>query len=207
MKTKLALLALFVADVAALALPGHAERPQATVEHVPTAAARALVQRTQVAQMPQLMPVYDANPRIIHVPQSYRRDDVDDSPQRRATPRAKAPIADLEARPPVRESAPEKPRRRPYAPSLSSLPPPPQPPAAPRRSVLDTPPSIADGPTPVKPTPRWRTIDQFQPPPEDVSAATAPPAEASAESSPPAQETVPLPAFQMPAIENPTGAD
>jgi len=122
------------------------------------------------------IPYYARGPRIIHVPQPG--DDLRDS---RASLRGEPENFDDDAvsvAPPPRramkpapQARPQKTaktgphqeplRRKPYSASLPEPPPPPPPePAGPRRALLSAPPpppisSLSDGPTPIRPTPRF----------------------------------------------------
>jgi hypothetical protein len=128
-------------------------------------------------------------PRIIHVPQAGERDqrtndragiddrdrpaisnDVDDdevvpAPRRRLLPAPRRPI-ETQPRP-----------RTPRWQVRSEAPPPPPP--EPRRAVLSVPPPPAEGPTPIRPTPRFSAkadpADKFSQP-RDASASEPPPA-------------------------------
>jgi hypothetical protein len=93
----------------------------------------------------------DAGMRIIHMPQA----------------------GDLAAYPqPSRRPISEETRRRPKADSQRiAMPKPPQPrrilpPPATKRAVLSAPPPAAEGPTPIRPTPRWTTTEKFTVPAE-----------------------------------------
>ncbi|MBS0247249.1 MAG: hypothetical protein JSR61_11565, partial [Proteobacteria bacterium] len=131
------------------------------------------------------IPFYTRGPRIIHVPQpgeelrdsqaslrsadpqGFDDDAASSEPQRRAVkpavkavrPKAKS-VATVSTH---RDST----RRRPYNVSLPEPPPPPPEPMGPRRALLSAPPpplpSIHDGPTPLRATPRFG-----QPLPEPV---------------------------------------
>ncbi len=124
-----------------------------------------------------IVPSYQRGPRIIQVPQNGERnarasvndrddpdvynnddDDVAPPPPRRVAP----PVRNTPRWPPRREaSPPPKPPRRAELPKSRSSdapaprPPVPQPPS-PRRAVLSAPPPPAEGPTPIRPTPRFR---------------------------------------------------
>lgn len=149
------------------------------------------------------IPYYARGPRIIHVPQpgddlrdsqasldsvapDYDDDDavsVAPPPRRAVKPVAKPhkTVARTVAR--TGPSAPT--RRKPFSVSVPEPPPPPEP-TGPRRALLSAPPpptpSIHDGPTPIRPTPRFG-----EPLPHPVSSA---PAMDSAASSMPAPEPV-----------------
>jgi len=160
-----------------------------------------------------------SNPRIIHVPQpgdelrrtqaSLRSDtpeafDEDDTaaaaaPQR---PRRVERPAPPRAKPQAKKS---KERRRPFSVSLPEPPPPPEPePTGPKRALLSAPPppptpSIHDGPTPLKPTPRFGqplpetppALTTFTPPP--MPAPAAKPVAAAAPAVEPAEPALTLP--------------
>ncbi len=136
-----------------------------------------------------------SNPRIIHVPQpgdelhrtqaSLRApNEADDDeiavPQRlRRVDRPAAPRAKPQAK-----KTESRERRRPFTASLPEPPPPPEPePTGPKRALLSAPPpppisSIHDGPTPLKPTPRFGQplpeappLTTFTPPPRSAPAS------------------------------------
>jgi hypothetical protein len=124
-------------------------------------------------------PRYDRGPRIIHVPQPGDRDDrasVNDRDQ----PAVSNDNDDVEVAPPRRRAAPP-PQRRSATPSLpqrrSDAPPPPP---GPRRNVLSAPPPPAEGPTPIRPTPRFNSNaeagDKFGPPRDAAVTSSTPPA-------------------------------
>lgn len=153
-----------------------------------------------------------SNPRIIHVPQpgdELRRTQarlpasgVDDDeeiavPQRPrhverpAAPRAKPPVKKTESRE----------RRRPFSISLPEPPPPePEPePRGPKRALLSAPPpppipSIHDGPTPLKPTPRFG--QPLPEPPAPLMTFTPPPMPAPA--AKPVAAAAPVPESSLP---------
>lgn len=132
------------------------------------------------------IPYYARGPRIIHVPQPG-----DDLRDNRASLNTVAPEEDdddvVSAVPPPRRAAkpaarPQKtaartgssapPRRKPFSVSPPEPPPPLAEPLGPRRALLSAPPpptpSIHDGPTPLRPTPRFG-----EPLPQPVSPAHA----------------------------------
>jgi hypothetical protein len=145
-----------------------------------------IVASVRMADASVVVPVYTRGPRIIHVPQAFERnerlnsrasvshdaastDDDDDlaPPPRRqiAPPVRTAPrwAPHREIAPPPRRSEPvPKPRTEPRTvrhidmskPKLE--PPVPQPPS-PRRAVLSAPPLPAEGPSPIRPTPKFET--------------------------------------------------
>jgi hypothetical protein len=110
-------------------------------------------------------PRYQRGPHIIHVPQAGTRDERSNtqaSINDRDEPDATENDDDDEAAPPPRRHIAPAPQRQddpapqPRAPRWqprSEIPP--QPAAAPRRAVLSAPPPLAEGPTPVHPTPRF----------------------------------------------------
>lgn len=144
-------------------------------EPAPVVVRNAPVHLAQLAVTQPYMFDYERGPRIIHVPQAGDR--IAMRPTARASIERRSPPAAIEedddedhveitpAPPRPRAVAPPKPR-------VAAPPPPPQPPAAitprwklrgespppppsgPRRAVLSAPPS-ADGPSPLKPTPRF----------------------------------------------------
>lgn len=149
---------------------------------------------------------YFAGPRIIHVPQPGE-DDVASVPNvRRVMPDDDDDAEDQPAPPPRRQSAPRPqkqkandtppaPRRKPYGAAVQERPAPVE-----RRTVLRAP--VHDGPTPVRPTPRFvkETGSKFPPPPPPgytppsnlpqeaaPAAEAASPQEPAAETAPPAE--------------------
>jgi len=118
-------------------------------------------------------PRYDSGPRIIHVPQKGDND--------RAAVRGDVPADDDAAAATADDDVVAPPKRR------SDAPPP-----GPRRAVLSAPPPAAGGPSPVKPTPRWRESDKFTPP-GDGQVTTSVPALPPLPALPPAAESAPLP--------------
>ncbi|MCK9917333.1 hypothetical protein MXD81_50160 [Microbacteriaceae bacterium K1510] len=142
---------------------------------------------THVAQAGAYAPRYDFGPRIIHVPQADE-EDAADAPNMRVMP-DEDDDADETAPPPGRQSAPRPrpqtnsdappvPRRKPYTVARPERTAPVE-----RRTVLSAP--IHDGPTPVRPTPRYvkETGAKFEPSP--------PPGYAPPSNLPPAPEAVP----------------
>jgi hypothetical protein len=137
-------------------------------QHEPAAAQASDIAATAPAVTIVNAPVYWRGPRIIHVPQA---DDRDYRDSQRAGIR-RAPVAsigdeddDEPAPPPRRRVAPaarqQEPRVqedawRPRGPrwQLRSDAPPPAP-QGPRRAILSAPPPVAEGPTPIRPTPRF----------------------------------------------------
>lgn len=160
-----------------------------------------------------------SNPRIIHVPQpgdelrrtqaSLHGSDVDDDeetavPQR---PRRVERPAPPRAKPPTKKTDSRE-RRRPFSVSLPEPPPPPEPePTGPKRALLSAPPppptpSIHDGPTPLKPTPRFGQPLPEAPPP--LTSFTPPPMPAPA-----ARPVAAAPAVELgePALALPQAVD
>jgi hypothetical protein len=153
-----------------------------------------------VAQPTVYAPRYDFGPRIIHVPQPGEEDaasvphvrrvmpDDDDDAEERATP----PRRQSAPRPQRQKTSdtPPAPRRKPYNVAVPERPAP-----AERRTVLRAP--VHDGPTPVKPTPRFakETGAKFPPPPPPgyTPPANLPQEPAPAETA--AQEPVQEPAL------------
>lgn len=139
------------------------------------------------------IPYYARGPRIIHVPQpgddlrdsrssldSVTPEENDDDvvsalppPRRAAKPVAKPHKVVAKIGP----SAPT--RRKPFSVSLPEPPPPPPEPTGPRRALLSAPPppptsSIHDGPTPIRPTPRFsQSLPPPVSPPHDVTTMPA----------------------------------
>jgi hypothetical protein len=130
---------------------------------------------------------YDAGMRIIHVPQpgepaanylvgkGETAAIIDDQIEIAAPPKRKW----------IAAPAPPRPRRI-LPPAAAGL----------RRAVLSAPPPAAEGPTPIRPLPRWRSSEKFTIPPEAAPAAA--PAEsitaaAPLETSAPASAPAPAP--------------
>jgi len=145
-----------------------------------------------------------SNPRIIHVPQpgddirqshaSLSRvapDDFDDddvAPRPRAHRAAKPQPRPVTRQQPKAVTQTEPVRRKPFSVSLPEPPPPEPEPTGPKRALLSAPPpmptsSIHDGPTPLRPTPRFgqplpeppAPLTTFTPPPSAPVAALKPP--------------------------------
>ncbi len=127
-------------------------------------------------------------PRIIHVPLPSER------PQAKAEkPAAQAALAatSIVTKPVVAKDivvkdvavkidskpAPLPPRRRPFAATDEPRPVEAAPPALPKRAVLSAPPLFVEGPSPVRPLPRWRETNDTRP----VEAANSPSATIDAE--------------------------
>jgi hypothetical protein len=136
-------------------------------------AAYTIAARVRIADASDAVPAYTRGPRIIHVPQAGERarasvserddpyvsdSDIDDEevappPRRRLAP---PPVRSTPRWAPRREAAPSpKPIRRVDLPKFRDEPIP-QPPG-PRRAVLSAPPPWAEGPTPIRPTPKFET--------------------------------------------------
>jgi hypothetical protein len=121
-------------------------------------------------------PRLSAAPRIIHVPQPgddnraslSGRDELsaapDDDPEEAAPP-PRPRVRQVMPRPQRQSDTPQDARRKPYAKTAPPLPPAP----VERRTVLRAPPSLHDGPSPVRPTPRFsakaESGEKFPPPP------------------------------------------
>lgn len=175
----------FAAMIAgALALDQFDKAPPSSSAAIVTEAAAAeaepapvVVRMAQLAVTQPYMFDYERGPRIIHVPQpgerTASRPAARASIERRPSPPAIDEDDDediIEAVPPPRPRAvaPAKPRvaaTPPQPPAAitprwklrSESPPPPPPPPGPRRAVLSAPPPSAEGPTPLRPTPRFDT--------------------------------------------------
>lgn len=158
-----------------------------------------------------------SNPRIIHVPQpgdearrtqaSLHAPDADDDeeiavPQRpRRVERSAPPRAKPQAKKPDSRE-----RRRPFSVSLPEPPPEPEPePTGPKRALLSAPPppptpSIHDGPTPLKPTPRFGQPLPEAPPP--LTTFTPPPVPAPAAKPVAVAAPAPEPALPLAVDDN-----
>lgn len=237
----------FAAMIAgALALDTFDKAPPPSAAIVTEAAAAesepkpVLVRMAQLAVTQPYMFDYERGPRIIHVPQPGDR--VAGRPAARASIERRPPPAAIEedddeddvieAAPPPRPRAvvPPKPRvaATPPQPPAAITPrwklrseSPPPPPPGPRRAILSAPPPSADGPTPLRPTPRFdaKRFDtktengqKFAAPVEPVSPAPmvsesqpplgySPPATpaATAVTATPPEETQAVPAESAPA--------
>lgn len=115
-------------------------------------------------------PRFEGGARIIHVPQPGDRNDrasVNDRDEPAVSNDDDADVA-----PP--------PRRRVAPPPQQHSDAPPPPPSSPRRTVLSAPPPPAEGPTPVRPTPRFNSkaeqAEKFGPPADVTVTPSAPPA-------------------------------
>lgn len=137
---------------------------------------------------------YERGARIIHVPQPGDRNEranVRASVSERDDPALANDDDDEEAAPPPRRRINPAPRwpsqrneapppqRRSDAPPLRRSDAPPPPPPGPRRAVLSAPPPPAEGPTPIRPTPRFDAKadsgEKFDPP-RDPAVTPPPPA-------------------------------
>lgn len=197
-------------------------------EAAPVVIRNAQIKLAQLAVSPPYRLDYERGPRIIHVPQPSER-----------SARQPAARASLERRPEPAATeeddeeeflAPPPPRPRVVMPKprMAAPPPdktprwklrsetPPAPPPIPRRAVLSAPPLSADGPTPLRPTPRYDTKaadsgDKFAGPRAPAAAApvvseTQPPLgysppvtpEPPPGYAPPAEETSATPAAPLP---------
>jgi hypothetical protein len=128
-------------------------------------------------------PRYERGPRIIHVPQP---DDVRarDNDRASVNPRDEPALSndddeDEVAPPPRRRVTPQQ-QRPSDPPSQRRSDAPPPPPPSQRRTVLSAPPPPAEGPTPVRPTPRFNSnaerADKFGSPRDlTVTPSTPPP--------------------------------
>ena len=192
--------------------------------------APVVVRMAQLAVSQPYMFDYERGPRIIHVPQPGER--AASRPAARASIERRPPPAAIEEDDDEEYVPPPRPRAvAPPKPRLAATPPQPPaaitprwklrsesppPPSGPRRAVLSAPPPSADGPTPLRPTPRFeakaekgqkfaapsepaapaREVSETQPPlgysPPTMPAATAIP-------EAPPEETQALPAEPLPA--------
>jgi hypothetical protein len=113
--------------------------------------------------------IYDNSPRIIVVPQGRAYGAVRNAPvivdedyevepglERIDPPKSRKPAKSFAPR--IRADQP--PRNEPKRSTLTPLPPAPEP----KRAVLNAPPAPPEGPSPIKPTPRWRNADRIAPP-------------------------------------------
>lgn len=184
----LAAAGLFAAMIAVFTWPGEAQQraPRASFsgEEATTAAPIHVVNNS---------PRYDAGMRIIHVPQqgevaSYpvTTDGVTDDDVEMTVPRKPA------RKRVVMPAPPQQPKR--------ILPPPA---SGPKRSVLSAPPPLADGPSPIRPLPRWRSSEKFTMPTAPV-VTNPTPADAVTATIPAETTTTPLDPPDMPAIDDDT---
>ncbi len=143
-------------------------------------------------------PRLSAAPRIIHVPQPGEADRSraslsdrdepsaapDDDEEEAAPPRPR--VRQVMPRPQRQSDAPPDTRRKPFAKTAPPVPPAP----VERRTVLRAPPSLHDGPSPVRPTPRFsakaESGEKFPPPPPPgyTPPANLPPSEAAPDAAP-----------------------
>lgn len=152
-----------------------------------------------------LAPNVPRGPRIIHVPQAGERDErinnraspsnydepaatTDDDDEEEAAPaprRRVAPPSRATPRwPPRNDATPLPPQRR------SDAPPPPPP--GPRRAILSAPPPPAEGPTPIRPTPRFgakaEPADKFAAPRDPaITPGSSPPGYTPPSALPPSE--------------------
>ncbi len=143
-----------------------------------------------VAIMPAPMR-YDGGPRIVHVPQDAvgalpdDPDEADMTPEERDSlgydrhdrpgyddRRVTAPAPALAPRKPPVKSAAVPPAAAPSAPPVSHAPP---------RAVLAPPPSLSDGPTPIRPLPKLGKTERFSSPDPKTTADDPPPPAPQAE--------------------------
>jgi hypothetical protein len=123
-------------------------------------------------------------PRIIHVPQAGERDErasVDDRDDAAVSKEdddgeaAPSPRRRIMPAPQRHSDTPPHPRAPRWQPRTET----PPPPSEPRRAVLSAPPPPAEGPTPLRPTPRFSTkadpADKFSQPRDARSNASPPP--------------------------------
>ena len=172
-----------------------------------------------------------SNPRIIHVPQpgddvrkshaSLSRvapdhfDDEDAAPPSRPHRAAKPQPRPVTRQQPRAVKQTEPVRRKPFSVSLPEPPPPEPEPTGPKRALLSAPPpmptsSIHDGPTPLKPTPRFgqplpeptAPLTTFTPPPSAPVAALKPPPQLAAEPSAASTSAPAIAATALPANDN-----
>ena len=145
----------------------------------------------------------DAAPRVVR-PQPKANSKTNSKTQRAPQPSAhrNAPAEQRSKKAAAKETPP---RRKPFSVSLPEPPPPPEPePAGPKRALLSAPPppptsSIHDGPTPLRPTPRFgqplpeppAPLTTFTPPP--MPAPAAKPVAAAAPAVEPAEPALALP--------------
>ena len=126
------------------------------------------------------IPQYERGPRIIHVPQpGEERANVSD----RYEPDVSNDIDTEEPAPPAKPrrvtSKPDSMPRSEVAPKPQRRSDAPPPPLGPQRAILSAPPpSLADGPTPIRPTPRYRVnaepADKFATPREPPVTSSEP---------------------------------
>ena len=122
------------------------------------------------------IPQYERGPRIIHVPQPG---DDRASVNERYEPDVSNDIDTEEPAPPPKPRRVTPKPRSEIAPKLQRRSDAPPPPLGPQRAILSAPPpSLAEGPTPVRPTPRYRTnaepADKFVTPSEPPVTTSEP---------------------------------
>ena len=162
--------------VGALALDKFDKAPPSSAAVVTEAAAAEAEPEPVVIRMAQLavtqpyMFDYERGPRIIHVPQPGERS-VGRPAARASIERRPPPVAIDEDDDEDEYIPPPRPRAVAPKPRVAATPPqppaaitprwklrsesPPPPPPGPRRAILSAPPPSADGPTPLRPTPRF----------------------------------------------------
>ncbi len=120
---------------------------------------------------------YEHGPRIIHVPQPGERDDRASVDERDQPAVSNDDDEEQVAPPPRRRMAPPPQQRSNAPPKRQSDAPPPPP--GPRRNVLSAPPPSAEGPTPIRPLPRFNSNadggDKFGPPRDPAVTSNTPP--------------------------------
>jgi hypothetical protein len=165
--------ALVATPIAMFAWPGETQRGAAQATE---ASAVAPIQVVAVE------PNYAAGMRIIHVPDAVA-----------SYPRQ--PHRQLSVNPPVAPKAKPQHIAMPQPPQPRRILPPPA--VEPKRAVLSAPPPRPNSLTPIRPTPRWRSIDKVTMPPEEKSPlpAEAAPAETTA---PLTTETIETPVTSVP---------
>lgn len=171
--------------IGVLTWPGEAQqRTPTTSQNVITASAPPVFDQS-----------YTAGMRIIHVPQPG-------APSRRAVPKASyheevdAIDDDVEPTPaPQRHRAVTPPQPRRVLPPAE----------APKRTMLNPPKSLHDGPSPIRPLPRWRGIEKFTELPKQVAPAPAPAVEVDPVVAPlPQSVPTEIRASDIPAIDDDT---
>jgi hypothetical protein len=149
-----------------------------------------LAQNSRVAsaiEPPPYDPTYTAGMRIIQVPQpgaaraNYREqpDDVVEDEFEQAPQRQRA-------------ATPPQPRR--VLPSVKE----------PKRTMLNAPKSLHDGPTPIRPLPRWRSIEKFTELPKPAAVS---PVEADPVTAPIPAQSAPIDSNTASAIDVPAAID
>jgi hypothetical protein len=169
--------AMIAALIGALTWPGEAQQrtPAENLAGILTASVPPLFDQS-----------YTAGMRIIHVPQG----DLISSYPRASNRTAALPDDDVEIAPPPKprkQAAPPQPRRV-------------LPPAGTQKRTMLNVPSPADAAlSPIRPTPRWRSIEKFTDPPRPV--ATAAPVQADPVVAPIPTEAAPSTEFAAPATD------